>query len=206
MRIYLVGSLKDPYFPVIADALREAGYDVFDDWRGAGPDGDRRWRDYELNERGRGYHQAVYEDFAVNGRTFDTCNIVASDAVVAVCKKWKLPGASAIAELAFAKYTAELPTFILMNGEPEDWDLMLPLVAQIVPDLDTLLEEIGHWTSLPQLDEATTSISPVETPFLASLREETECDHNFAWDKPRHPTEDIVCVKCGWSFFDAHGL
>lgn len=140
--IYLVGSLKDPNFPATADALREAGYDVFDDWRGAGRDGDARWRDYELNERDRGYAQAVYAPFAENGRAFDVRNIEKSDVVVAVCQWGKLPGRSAVAELGYAR-RMHIPTFILLHGEPEDWDLMLPLVAHIVPSVDTLLEELS---------------------------------------------------------------
>jgi hypothetical protein len=149
MLIYLVGSLKDPDYPKTADALREAGYEVFDDWRGAGEDGDKRWRSYELNERGRYYHDAVYAPYAKNGRNFDRHNIGEADAVVAVCKAHKLPGASAVAELAFASMMLGKPAFILLNGDPYDWDLMLPLVAEIVPDLPTLFEELCVHCGLP---------------------------------------------------------
>lgn len=168
MLIYLVGSLKDPDYPKTADALREAGYEVFDDWRGAGEDGDKRWRSYELNERGRYYHDAVYAPYAENGREFDKLNIAMADAVVAVCKAHKLPGASAVAELAFAQ-SFDKPTFILLNGDPYDWDLMLPLVAQIVPDLMALFEELGTGEPLPQLDEIITNMDPLETPFSSLI-------------------------------------
>lgn len=140
MKVYLVGSLKDPEFPHVAEALREAGHDVFDDWRGGGHDGDARWRGYELNERGRGYVQAVYSPFAVNGRTFDRENIEASNVVVAVCKPGKLPGRSSIAELGHAS-KLRIRTVVLLNGEPEEWDLMLPLVVDhFLTSTDQLLE------------------------------------------------------------------
>jgi hypothetical protein len=128
MRIYLIGSLKDPQFELVADALRDAGHEVFDDWRGAGADGDARWRRYELNERSRGYIEAVFAPFATQGREFDRRNIVASDVMVAVCKERKLPGSSSVAELAYASLGLNKPAYVLLNGEPDEWDLMLPLL------------------------------------------------------------------------------
>jgi len=128
MNIYLIGSLKDPDFPHVAEALREAGHNVFDDWRGGGHDGDHRWREYELNDRGRGYAEAVYAPFAVSGRAFDVANIERQDVVVAVCKERKLPGRSSVAELAYAKNNGIL-SYVLLNGEPDEWDLMLPLAV-----------------------------------------------------------------------------
>jgi hypothetical protein len=32
MKIYLVGSLRNPGIPVYANQLREHGFDIFDDW------------------------------------------------------------------------------------------------------------------------------------------------------------------------------
>lgn len=139
--IYLVGSLKDPEFPKVAEALRDAGHDVFDDWRGGGHDGDARWRDYELNDRGRGFIEAVHAPFAVSNREFDRSNIERSNIVVAVCKAGKLPGRSAIAELAYAKLALRIRSYVLLNGDPEEWDLMLPLVIdRFFPSIDKLLE------------------------------------------------------------------
>jgi hypothetical protein len=91
LKIYLVGSLKDPQFELVADALRDAGHEVFDDWRGAGADGDARWRRYELNERGRGYIEAVFAPFATQGREFDRRNIISSDVMVAGVQAQQAP-------------------------------------------------------------------------------------------------------------------
>jgi hypothetical protein len=142
MKIYLVGSLKHPGFVDTAEALRAAGHDVFDDWRGGGPDGDARWRDYELNERDRGYAKAVFSHFAENNREFDRSNLVAQEVIVAVCKPNKLPGPSSVAELSYAKHHG-IPAYVLLNGEPHEWELMLPLaVTDIFENLDQLLEAL----------------------------------------------------------------
>ncbi len=143
VRIYLIGSLKDPHFPEVADALRSAGHDVFDDWRGGGHDGDHRWREYELIERDRGYAEAVYAPFAKNNREFDRSNIDLQEAVIAVCKPKALPGRSSIAELGYARWAKGKSTYILLNGEPDEWDLMLPLVVdQFFTSTEELLEAL----------------------------------------------------------------
>lgn len=144
MKIYLVGSLKDEEFPRIAERFREGGHEVFDDWRGGGADGDKRWRDYELNERDRGYVEALQAPFAVNNREFDRTNIDKCDAVVAVCKPNKLPGISAVAELAYARWVKGTHAIILLNGEPHDWDLMLPLVVtRVCNNVEEVLEVLA---------------------------------------------------------------
>ena len=141
MKIYLIGSLKDPHFPEVAEALREVGYEVFDDWRGGGHDADLHWRQYELNERDRGYIEAVRAPFAKNSRAFDVGNLDKQDVAVAVCKPNKLPGVSAVAELAYAKLYLGIPSLVLLNGEPDDWELMLPLaVTKFHNTLAELLE------------------------------------------------------------------
>lgn len=145
MRLYLIGSLKDPNFPEVAGALREAGHDVFDDWRGGGHDGDHRWREYELIERDRGYAEAVYAPFAANGREFDRCNIDLCEAVIAVCKLNTLPGRSSIAELGYARWAKGKHTYVLLNGDPDEWDLMLPLVVKrFFTNTGQLLEALAH--------------------------------------------------------------
>ena len=39
-KIYTIGSLRNEKVPLIANALRDAGHEVFDDWYGAGPEAD----------------------------------------------------------------------------------------------------------------------------------------------------------------------
>lgn len=148
LNVYLVGSLKCPLFPHVAEALREAGHEVFDDWRGAGHDGDLRWRNYEIVERCRNYVEALASPYATFGFEFDKKHLDACDVAVAVCKDGKLPGRSSIAELTYVRWGRSKPTYILLNGEPEEWDLMLPLTAHgffyKVEDLITQLTEDSH--------------------------------------------------------------
>ena len=40
MRLYVIGSLRNPAVPQVAKRLREAGFLVFDDWYAAGPEAD----------------------------------------------------------------------------------------------------------------------------------------------------------------------
>lgn len=41
MKVYVIGSLRNPRIPEIANELREKlGCEVFDDWHAAGPHGD----------------------------------------------------------------------------------------------------------------------------------------------------------------------
>ena len=129
MNIYLVGSLKDPEFPHVADRLREEGHEVFDDWRGGGHDGDQRWHMYELNERCRNYVEALHSPFATNNFNFDKHHLDRCDVAIAVCKLGKLPGRSSVAELTYVRWALGRRTYILLNGEPDEWDLMLPLTA-----------------------------------------------------------------------------
>jgi len=129
MKIYLVGSLKDPDFPKVAQALRDAGHDVFDDWRGGGCDGDKRWQYYEQEERERNYVEALRSPFAESNFEFDKANLDKCDVAVAVCKAGKLPGRSSVAELAYVRWARGKHSYVLFNGEPDEWDLMLPLVV-----------------------------------------------------------------------------
>ena len=57
--IYLIGSLRNPEIPRIAQKLRALTNDeIFDDWFSAGKDADDNWRDYE-KARGRTYIEAL---------------------------------------------------------------------------------------------------------------------------------------------------
>jgi len=40
MKLYLIGSLRNPRVPEVAEILRWNGHLVFDDWYAAGPEAD----------------------------------------------------------------------------------------------------------------------------------------------------------------------
>ena len=68
--IYLIGSLRNPRIPEIAEQLRNAGHEVFDDWYAAGPEADDYWQKYEQN-RGHNYKQALEGYAAKHVYNFD---------------------------------------------------------------------------------------------------------------------------------------
>ena len=142
--IYLVGSLKHDRVREVAEALREAGHEVFDDWHASGPEADLHWQRYE-QERGRNYAEALRGSFAWNGYSFDRGHLDKCNTVIAVAKQFKLPGRSSIAELTYAKHANHSRTKILLDGEPEEWDLMLLLVVDpgdIYYSLEKLVESL----------------------------------------------------------------
>jgi hypothetical protein len=68
--------------------------------------------------------------------------------MVVVCKPNKLPGSSSVAELAYASLGLQKPTYVLLNGEPDEWELMLPLLncmwADSITELVEMLDVQAH--------------------------------------------------------------
>lgn len=131
--IYLVGSLRNPQVPIVAGQLRAAGYEVFDDWYSPGEQTDEKWQAYE-KARGRGYKAALAGAHAQNVFTFDKVHLEGADVVVLL-----LPaGKSAHLELGWCLGKGK-PGFILMNGEPERYDVMSCFATDIATDVEELL-------------------------------------------------------------------
>lgn len=136
--IYLIGSLRNPEVPKIANRLREAGYEVFDDWFAAGPEADDKWRDYE-KQRGRTYIEALRGHAARNVFHFDHRHLTAADAVVLA-----LPaGKSGHLELGWALGRGT-PGFILLDS-PERWDVMYQFASGVVSSVEELIRELPLW-------------------------------------------------------------
>ncbi len=133
MKVYVIGSLRNPAIPTIAASIRKAGHDVFDDWHAAGPHADDCWRDYEL-ARGRDYSDALLGDAAEHVFAFDKRHLDASDAVVLA-----LPaGRSGHLELGYCVGKGKLG-FILLDQEYERWDVMYLFAHLVTPNLDLIL-------------------------------------------------------------------
>ena len=82
--IYLIGSLRNPKIPMIAEQLRlDLGRDVFDDWYAAGPEADDYWRDYE-KARGHGFAGALAGHAAQNVFLFDKRHLDRCDSAVLI--------------------------------------------------------------------------------------------------------------------------
>lgn len=139
MRIYLIGSLRNPEIPKIGDELRNIGIDVFDDWFAGGPIADDSWQEYEKG-RGRSYQSALYGPAARNVFNFDHTNLMASHGAILV-----LPaGKSGHLELGFMAGLGRF-TGVLFPEEPERWDVMYQFANEVWVSVPEMLEQLkGH--------------------------------------------------------------
>lgn len=139
--IYLIGSLRNPEIPNIANRIREAGYEVFDEWHSAGPNADDHLRDYAKG-RGLNHREALDTYAAKNIFQFDKRHLERADVVVLVMKA----GLSGGVELGWAIGQGKIG-FVLYNGEdPERLDVMLQFAHGIFYSVDELIRELPLWT------------------------------------------------------------
>ena len=134
--IYVIGSMRSPRAPQVAKELRHAGYEVFDDWFAPGPDADDCWQAYE-KARGHTYAEALAGPHAKTVFNFDLQHLRRATAVVLV-----LPaGKSAHLELGWSLGQGK-PGFILLDGEPERYDVMYQFATAICEDIHRLILEL----------------------------------------------------------------
>lgn len=135
--IYLIGSLRSDRIPHIANHLRaELGIEVFDDWWSPGRTTDDEWRDYERT-RGRSYLEALAGHHAVEVFEFDKRHLDRCAAAVLA-----LPaGKSGHLELGYVLGQGK-PGYILMDGEPERFDIMYQFATKIFMDLPSLTSHL----------------------------------------------------------------
>jgi nucleoside 2-deoxyribosyltransferase len=138
-KIYLIGSLRNPAVPRYANDLRECGFEVFDDWYGAGNEADDKWQDYE-NGRGRSYREALAGHAAQHIFNFDLKHITAADVVVLV-----LPaGKSGHLEFGYARGIGK-GAVILLDGEPERFDVMYNFAHLVTSEMIEVAQFIDDW-------------------------------------------------------------
>ncbi len=118
MKLYLIGSLRNPDIPTHARALRAAGFTVFDDWFAAGPTADDCWQSYS-KQRGQSYSEALASHAAQHIFHFDKRHLDSSDAGVLIAPA----GRSAYLEAGYLAGRG-VPVFIYYPEEPERWDVM----------------------------------------------------------------------------------
>lgn len=134
--IYVIGSLRSPRVPEVAAKLREAGFDVFDDWYAAGPEADDYWQAYE-KARGHNFAEALRGYAATNVFEFDKRNLERADAVVLV-----LPaGKSGHLELGWCLGRGK-PGYIVYGEEPERFDVMYKFATGVFAKDEELIEEL----------------------------------------------------------------
>lgn len=138
MRLYLIGSLRNPEIPKVATLLRVQGWDVFDDWYAAGPEADDYWQAYE-KERGHTFEQALRGHAAKHVFDFDTTHLRACDVAVLLMPA----GKSGHLELG-AAWGLGKRIVICMPHEPERFDVMYRYAERVcvgVPALIKYLEK-----------------------------------------------------------------
>jgi hypothetical protein len=132
-KVYVIGSLRNPKIPEIANKLRGQGYEVFDDWYAAGPEADDKWKEYE-QARGRNYRQALNGHAATHVFEFDKTHLDESDAVVLV-----LPaGKSGHMELGYC-IGKGLPGYILLEEGSDRWDVMYKFADGVFDSIEDLV-------------------------------------------------------------------
>ena len=135
--IYVIGSLRNPKIPQVANILREAGHDVFDDWFSPGRQCDDRWQEYE-RARGRTYLEALAGYHAEHQFEFDLRHIRRVEVGVLVAPA----GKSAHMELGYMIGRGQRG-YILLEEEPKRFDLMYKFAHGIALDTDQLLGMVG---------------------------------------------------------------
>jgi hypothetical protein len=133
MKVYLIGSLRNPQVPLLGKRIRALGFDVFDDWFGAGEIADDSWQAYE-EARGRHYGEALYGRAAENIFQFDLRHLNSSDLGVLM-----LPaGKSGHLELGYLIGQGK-PGLVLFPEVPSRWDVMYQLADGVFFHPDALL-------------------------------------------------------------------
>ena len=131
--IYLVGSLRNPEIPEIAEKLRAAGYEVFDDWYAAGDKADDAWRAYEIS-KGNSYREALEGHAAKHVYAFDRRHLERCDTVILA-----LPaGRSGHLELGWAAGAGK-ETHVILGKEYDRWDVMYQFAGRIWDSVEQLL-------------------------------------------------------------------
>lgn len=135
MKVYLIGSLRNPEVPKIANKLREHGLEVFDDWYSAGEEADDKWRDYERG-RGHSYLEALDGHAATHVFEFDKNHLDTSDAVVLVLPS----GKSGHLELGYSIGRGKRG-YILLD-DPERWDVMYKFADGVFDKVEDLVAKL----------------------------------------------------------------
>ena len=135
--IYLIGSLRNPQVPNVAQALRKAGHEVFDDWYTAGPEADDYWQKYE-EDKGHSYQEALTGYAAQHVFQYDRYHLDRCFIGILL-----LPaGKSGHLELGYMIGRGK-PTYILLDKPPERWDVMYNFATGVFHSLDILIKVLS---------------------------------------------------------------
>lgn len=135
--MYLIGSLRNPNVPVIAEQIRKAtGIEVFDDWFAAGERADDAWKEYE-QARGHDYPTALEGHAANHVFEYDKTHLFRATMGLMV-----LPaGRSGHIELGILRGRG-FPAWILLDEAEQRWDVMYKFASGIYTKIEPVIEEI----------------------------------------------------------------
>lgn len=136
MCIYLIGSMRNPMIPVLAQNIRALGLEVFDDWFSPGPEADEYWQKYE-KDRGRSYKESLAGFHAKTVFAFDHHHLQRAGTVVLVMPA----GRSAHLELGWAIGKGK-KGYVLFDKEPERYDIMYQFATDIFFSEKDLLDAL----------------------------------------------------------------
>lgn len=139
MKLYVIGSLRNPNIPKISEQLRkETKWEIFDDWYAAGPEADDKWMQYEQG-RGRAYADGLAGYAATHVYQFDKHHLDTCDGVLLV-----LPaGKSGHLELGYCLGLGKPGYILLEAAEPERWDVMYKFATKVLTSTDELIKELN---------------------------------------------------------------
>lgn len=143
MKIYIIGSLRNPAIPEFANTLTKEGFEVFADWFAPGPEADDYWRNYS-KARGWTYKQALQSHIARNIFEFDLQHLDAADVVVMLMPA----GKSGHLELGYHRGKGK-PGYILFDQEPDRYDVMVQFATDIFFNQDELIAELSRLRNQP---------------------------------------------------------
>lgn len=156
MHIYLIGSLRNPRVPEVAAALRAEGITVCDHWYAAGPEADDHWQRYS-QARGQSYVHALHQPYARHIFEFDKWWLDACDAALLVTPA----GKSGCLELGYMIGCGK-PGLVLVEQEPERWDVMLGFATTLHTDLPSVISTLRY--IYPHEGAQCTPPNPSSTP------------------------------------------
>ncbi len=136
MKVYLIGSLRNPRIPAIARELRSVGLHVFDDWYAAGPEADDCWQKYE-QAKGNAFPLALYGQAANHVFEFDRDHLLSSDVVILVTPA----GKSAHMELGWALGKGK-KGYVLLDAPVDRWDVMYKFATGVFTTITDMVRTL----------------------------------------------------------------
>lgn len=137
--IYLIGSLRNDKVPRLGNQLREAGWDAFDHWYGAGPEADDKWQEY-VRIKGHSYKEALYDHGARCIFEFDKHHLERCDLAVLVAPAGKS------GHMEFGWFTRSgKPGFVLFDKEPERYDVMYQFATDVYFSTEEFLKGLENY-------------------------------------------------------------